>query len=90
MAAGTVLSVIAGGSPGSLSLFRALEASAIGVQGKRCLWRALRQLRSRPWLGDSVDFTALEAKAVRQWEAIEERRQALVEGTLSAASAQAD
>src|SRR5688572_2435687 len=39
-ATGSVLRAVAGGAPGSLSLFRTLEALAIGVQGKRCLWRA--------------------------------------------------
>ena len=45
-ASGTVLSVTAGGEPGDLSLLRTLEALAIGVQGKRCLWRALQNLRT--------------------------------------------
>jgi hypothetical protein len=32
-----------------------------------------------------MDFVELEAKAVRQWEAIEERRRGLVARTFSAA-----
>jgi hypothetical protein len=39
-ASGSVLKLVAGGGLGELSLFRTLEALAIGVQGKRCMWRA--------------------------------------------------
>jgi hypothetical protein len=83
-ASGTLLSLTAGGEPGDLSLFRTLEALAVGVQGKRCLWRALQNLRSVPSTIDGMTFVELEAKAVRQWEAIEECRRALVPRTLSA------
>jgi len=58
--------------PGDLSLLRTLEALAVGVQGKRCLWRALQDLRSLPSTVGGMTFVALEAKAVRQWEAIED------------------
>jgi hypothetical protein len=85
-ASGAVLSVTAGGQPGDLSLLRTLEALAIGVQGKRCLWRALQSLRGVPSTLDGVNFAELEAKAVRQWEAIEERRRALVVQTFSMAA----
>ena len=37
-ATGSALGTVAGGAPGDLSLFRTLEALAIGVQRKRCLW----------------------------------------------------
>jgi hypothetical protein len=83
-ASGAVLSATAGGQPGDLSLLRTLEALAIGVQGKRCMWRALQNLRTLPSTVDGMTFVELEARAVRQWEAIEERRRALVERTFSA------
>jgi hypothetical protein len=83
-ASGSVLSLTAGGEPGDLSLFRTLEALAIGVQGKRCMWRALQNLRSMPAAIHGTTFAELEAKAVRQWEEIEKRRRALVEATFSA------
>jgi hypothetical protein len=83
-ASGTVLSVTAGGEPGDLSLLRTLEALAIGVQGKRCLWRTLQNLRTVPPTVDDMNFLELEAKAVRQWEAIEELRRLLVPRTFSA------
>ena len=89
-ASGTVLSVTAGGEPGDLSLLRTLEAFAIGVQGKRCLWRALQNLRTvQSTIGD-MNFVELEARAVRQWEAIEERRRALVMQTFSMAALRAE
>jgi len=81
IASGAVLSVTAGGAPGELSLLRTLEALSIGVQGKRCLWRALQNLRPSP---GGMDFVELEAKAIRQWEAIEERRRGLVARTFTA------
>jgi hypothetical protein len=83
-ASGAVLSATAGGEPGDLSLLRTLEALSIGVQGKRCLWRALQNLRALPSPVNGMTFVELEAKAVRQWEAIEERRRALVERTFAA------
>jgi hypothetical protein len=83
-ASGTVLSVTAGGEPGDLSLLRTLEALAIGVQGKRCMWRALQNLRPVPPVLHGMDFLELEAKAVRQWEVIEERRRVLAGRTFAA------
>ena len=79
---GVLLSLSAGGNPGDLSLLRTLEALSIGVQGKRCMWRALQRLGSAPPMG-GTNFLELEAKAVRQWEAIEERRGALAVTTFS-------
>ena len=84
-ASGSVLSVTAGGEPGDLSLLRTVEALAIGVQGKRCLWRALQNLHVPASVNgmSGMSFGDLEARAVRQWEAIEERRRALVELTFA-------
>jgi hypothetical protein len=75
---------------GDLSLLRTFEALAVGVRGKRCMWRALQTLRSVPSTAQGMNFVELEAKAVRQWEAIEERRRALVERTFSAAASRAE
>ena len=71
--AGALLSGTAGGRPGELSLLRTLEALAIAVQGKRCLWRALQALGA-PITAEHRQFLELEAQAVRQWEALEGRR----------------
>jgi hypothetical protein len=80
-ATGSALGLVAGGAPGDLSLFRTLEALAIGVQGKRCLWRAGQALVALPRPPGRRSFVELEADAVRQWEAIERHRRSLVPGT---------
>ena len=80
-ATGSALGVMAGGAPGDLSLFRTLEALAIGVQGKRCLWRAAQTLVELPHPAGRRSFVELEADAVRQWETIERHRRSLVPGT---------
>jgi hypothetical protein len=80
-ATGSVLRAVAGGAPGDLSLFRTLEALAIGVQGKRCLWRAAQALVTLPHPPGCRSFVELEADAVRQWETIERHRRSVVPGT---------
>jgi hypothetical protein len=80
-ATGTALRTVAGGAPGDLSLFRTLEALAIGVQGKRCLWRAAQAYGSLRHPPGRRSFVELEADAVRQWETIERHRRSLVPRT---------
>ena len=80
-ATGSALGTVAGGAPGDLSLFRTLEALAIGVQGKRCLWQAAQALRSLPPPPGRRTFVELEADAVRQWDAIERHRRSVVPRT---------
>jgi hypothetical protein len=80
-ATGGALRVVAGGAPGDLSLFRSLEALAIGVQGKRCLWRAAQLIVPLPHPPGRRSFVELEADAVRQWETIERHRRSLVPRT---------
>jgi hypothetical protein len=82
-ATGNALRVVAGGAPGDLSLFRTLEALAIGVQGKRCLWRAAQALVGLAHPPGRRSFVELEADAVRQWETIERHRRSIVPGTFS-------
>ena len=77
-ATGSALRVLAGGARGDLSLFRTLEVLAIGVQSKRCLWRAAHVLGALPHPPGRRSFAELEADAVRQWEAIEQHRRSLV------------
>ena len=69
------------GTGGDPSLFWTLEGLAIGVQGKRCMWRALDALLGDQPIPSARSLGGLEAMAVRQWEAIEERRRALVSET---------
>ena len=80
-AAGAVHMLANGGERGELSLFRTLESLAIGVQAKRCMWRALESLLGDQPIPSARSLGGLEAMAVRQWEAIEERRRALVGAT---------
>ena len=83
-ASGALLKFLAGGAQGDLALFRTLEALAIGVQGKRCMWRALQFLR--PGLAvPGRTWPDLESAALSQWEAIEDRRRALVPQTFASA-----
>ncbi|MCW1915860.1 hypothetical protein OJ996_19895 [Luteolibacter sp. GHJ8] len=60
--------------PGDLGLFEALEMLVLGIQGKRILWVVLRELQ--PWTPEweDIDFAALEAEAIAQRDAVEERR----------------
>ena len=81
LAGGAVLDRAAGGERGDLSLFRTLEGLSIGVQGKRCMWRALQALLGDQPIPSARSLAGLEAMAVRQWEAIEERRRGLVLAT---------
>jgi hypothetical protein len=89
-ASGAMLSLAAGGERGDLSLFRTLEGLSVGVQGKRCLWRALQSLLGDQPIPSVRSLAGLEAMAVRQWEAIEERRQALVLATFPTLELSAD
>jgi hypothetical protein len=84
-ASGSVLKFLAGGARGDLALFRTLEALAIGVQGKRCMWRLLQTLSPSTVVPEATDFAALESAALQQWEAIEARRRALAPQTFAVA-----
>jgi hypothetical protein len=76
---GLALSLPAGGASGDLSLLRTLEALATGIQGKRCLWRALQELATVS--ADREAFSELESRALRQWERVEQRRRSLAATT---------
>ena len=78
---GGLLGPMAGGRTGELSLLRTLEGLAVGVQGKRCLWRALASAFPTHPGPAGRSFAELEAMAVGQWEAIERQRQALARVT---------
>jgi hypothetical protein len=82
-ATGTALRAVSGGQPGDVSLFRTLEALAIGVQGKRCLWRAAQQLATHHRAPGRRSLVELEADAISQWEQIERYRGSLVPRTFA-------
>jgi hypothetical protein len=82
-ASALVLERIAGGREGELALFRTLEALAVAVQGKRCMWRARQALHPPVPLSGPRTLPELEAAAVRQWEVIEQRRALVAAHTFS-------
>jgi hypothetical protein len=59
---------------GELARLEVLETVAMGIQGKRALWRALRVVaRQHPVLHD-LDLDLLERRAVEQHDRVEEWR----------------
>jgi hypothetical protein len=57
-----------------LPLLQALETLAIGITGKRLLWRALGQVRDVHPALQKTDLTALEKRASEQFERVEAAR----------------
>jgi hypothetical protein len=57
-----------------LSPLLELEGLSAGVNAKRALWRSLAQVKDLDMRLTRFDFDALEARAVRQLEEIEEHR----------------
>jgi hypothetical protein len=62
------------GDPGELARLELLETLAMGIHGKRALWRALRVVvHQHPVLRD-LDLDLLERRAVEQHDRVEEWR----------------
>jgi hypothetical protein len=61
-------------APGGLGTFEALEALALGILGKRALWRALAVVAAADARLGGVDFDHLTARAQAQHAQVEERR----------------
>jgi hypothetical protein len=59
---------------GELRLLEALEALALGIQGKAGLWRALRAISRQLPPGQQLDFSALEGRALTQFEKLDRLR----------------
>jgi hypothetical protein len=72
--AGRIKLLWEGMKPGELGRFEACEMLALGIQGKRLLWRVLAEIAPchRGW--HAFDFHALERDAERQRDAVEEER----------------
>jgi hypothetical protein len=68
---------------GSLAYFEALEVLALGILGKRSLWRALTTVSDLPEL-QGVDLQDLERRAADQYDRVEERRMAVARHALTA------
>ena len=56
----------------------------IGVQGKRCMWRALRALELDLEIPGRLDLQGLEEQALSQWARIESVRQLRLPDTFAA------
>jgi hypothetical protein len=59
---------------GSFRLFEALEALSLGIEGKRSLWSALRQVAGTSPALQGVDYDRLEARAIDQRARVDARR----------------
>jgi hypothetical protein len=66
-----------------LPLLQALETLAIGITGKRLLWRALSEVRRADPAHQEIDFAALEKRAVDQFERVEAARLKIAIATFS-------
>ena len=62
------------GDPGGLARLELLETLAMGIQGKRALWRALRVAVNRHPVLRDLDLDLLERRAVEQHDRVEEWR----------------
>jgi hypothetical protein len=59
---------------GDLARMEVLEALAMGIHGKRALWRALRVVAARHEVLDGLDLDRLERRAAEQHDTIEAMR----------------
>jgi hypothetical protein len=59
---------------GEMGLFLALEALALGITGKRLLWRALAVASETVPPLSRLDYSALEKRAVEQKDRVEAQR----------------
>jgi len=62
------------GASGELGTFEALEALALGIQGKLALWHALAAIAAADARLREVNLDQLIARAEEQYDRVEERR----------------
>jgi hypothetical protein len=65
---------LGGSEPGQLARLEVLETLAMGIQGKRALWRALRVVLGKHVALHGLDLDLLERRAVEQHDRVEEWR----------------
>jgi hypothetical protein len=65
---------VAGNEAGGLGLLQALEGLALGITGKKLLWRALAAAARNSTKLQGTDFTRLEQRAKEQFERVEAER----------------
>jgi hypothetical protein len=61
-------------SEGGLGLFEALEILALGILGKRSLWRALETIAAREPSLAEIDLRTLQTRAEQQFDRVERER----------------
>ena len=61
-------------SDDSVGLLQAIEALALGVTGKKLLWRALRTVEAELSQLQGIDLSRLEQRAADQFERVEKER----------------
>jgi hypothetical protein len=59
---------------GELRFLEALEAIVLGIQGKAGLWRALQAISAQLPPAQQLDFSALERRALTQFERLDRLR----------------
>ena len=65
---------LSGDSVDGLGLLQALEALALGITGKKLLWRALGTVEAELSPLQGVDLSRLEQRAAEQFERVEKER----------------
>ena len=68
--------------PRELSRMEVLEMLAMGIHGKRALWRALRTVAGKHAVLRDLDLDLLERRAVEQHDRVEEMRLAAAQEVL--------
>ena len=63
-----------GGKVSNLRLLQTLESLALGITGKRLLWRALHAIRQSSPVLQQTDFEHLEQRAIEQSDRVEIKR----------------
>lgn len=71
--------------PGKLGMFEAWEMLAMGIQGKRLLWLALKEVACWYPEWECIDFATLELEAIRQRDDVEQWRIEAAKETLACA-----
>ncbi|MEY2526670.1 MAG: hypothetical protein QOE73_1441 [Verrucomicrobiota bacterium] len=63
-----------GDDPGGLGLLQAFEGLALGITGKKLLWRALSTIEANAPQLQGIDLPRLEQRAQEQFERVEKER----------------
>jgi hypothetical protein len=67
----------------SFEMFESLELLAVGIHGKRCLWKALEVASRLDSRLREYDFEALDSRAQQQYDKVESKRLDLAQTVLS-------